>query len=260
LFDQRGAGRSTPAGETRSNTTADLVSDIERIRQHLCIQQWILFGGSWGSALALAYAQEYPERVLTLVLRGLFLGSAQEIHWFNEIGGGASFIFPERWRAYESYIPTAERGSLVEAYWRRLNHEDAAVRDAAGLAWRGWADGCITLRHDPHAKITLAPEVARAQALIELHYLRHMCFLQPRQLISGLDRLRHIPAWLIQGRYDMVCPMKFAHEFAKAWPELQMQTVTCGHSAFDPAISDALVKVMDTLVDHLLSNDPSQTG
>jgi len=250
LFDQRGAGRSTPPAELRDNTTWHLVDDIERIRAHLGIEQWVAFGGSWGSTLALAYAQAHPQRVLGLVLRGIFLGRPEELRWFNEIDGGARFIFPERWERYLAYIPEDERDNLVEAYWRRLDHADPQVRLEAAQAWSDYEGGSTTLIHDPidpgHFE---DPHVALSVARAEAHYFRHQVFLQPDQLLNGIDRIRHIPSTIVHGRYDIVCPVKSAHDLARAWPEASLRIVLAGHSAADPAIVDQLVQATDALAD-----------
>jgi proline iminopeptidase len=250
LFDQRGAGQSTPRGELRSNTTAHLVSDIEAIRRHLEIDRWVVFGGSWGSLLALAYAQEFPERVIALILRGMFMGTDEEIRWLNERDGGARHIFPERWSVYETHVPEAERENLIEAYWRRLNDPDPAVQIAAGLAWHDWASGTSTLAHDPVGSSDgdIEEEVL-AGAKIEVHYFRNGCFLGNKPLINGIERVLAIPATLIHGRYDMICPMKTAHDLVAAWPALNLRVVLAGHSAFDAAIVDALVDATTNCAD-----------
>lgn len=240
LFDQRGAGKSTPSGEVRHNTTAHLVEDIETLRCRLGIERWVVFGGSWGSLLALAYAQRHPERVVELILRGLFLGTAGEIDWLNERSGGARWIFPERWSGYERHIAPDERGNLVEAYWRRLDHPDRGVREAAAAAWLDWTGGSSTLHHDPHPSKVAASDADVANARIEAHYFRHGCFLDA-PLLDGIDRIRHIPATLVQGRYDIACPMQAAHALKTAWPELDLRVVLAGHSVFDEAILDALL-------------------
>ena len=250
LFDQRGAGHSTPAGETEDNTTQHLVADIERIRQHLGIERWLVFGGSWGSTLALAYAQAHPQRTRALVLRGLFLGSQWENDWLNERSGGARHIFPEFWAPYEELVPPAERMNLVEAYWRRLCSADEKVRTAAGRAYSAWGEHCGALVHDPNAASEINDHAAVIESKIQVHYLRHRCFLADNQLLDGVARIRHIPATLIQGRYDIVCPMQAAYELAQAWPELKFRRVLAGHSAFDEAIVDALVEACDVYAEH----------
>ena len=250
LFDQRGAGKSTPHAELRNNTTWHLVVDIETIREHLGIERWVVFGGSWGSTLALAYAQQHPERTIGLVLRGIFLARPPELRWFNELDGGASWIFPERWATYESHIPMEERDNMIEAYWRRLDSDDEAVRLAAAQAWGYWEGGSTTLLHDPDEPGNFEdPQVALSVARAEAHYFRHGMFLEPDQLLRDVERIRHIPATIVHGRYDIICPVKSAHDLASAWPEADFHIVLAGHSAADPAIVDVLVSATDALAD-----------
>jgi proline iminopeptidase len=250
LFDQRGAGQSTPHAELRDNTTWHLVSDIEAIREHFGIERWVAFGGSWGSTLALAYAQKHPERMLGLVLRGIFLGRPEELRWFNEVDGGARYIFPERWARYLAHIPEGERDNIVEAYWRRLDSSDESVRVAAAMAWSDFEGGSTTLVHDPDEPGNFEdPLVAVSVARAEAHYFRHRIFLEPDQLLRDVQRIRHIPATIVHGRYDIICPVKTAHDLATAWPEAAFHIVLAGHSAADPAIVDVLVNATDALAD-----------
>jgi proline iminopeptidase len=246
LFDQRGAGRSTPFASLDANTTQDLVADIEKIRTHLGIGHWMVFGGSWGSTLALAYAEAYPERVTALVLRGIFLGRAEELRWFNEMDGGARRIFPERWARYRDFIPEAERGDMIDAYWRRLDGEDEALRLAAARAWSAWEGGSTTLVHDPDAPGDFEePHKAVSLARLEAHYFRHGMFLQSDQLLRDIDRIRHIPGVIVHGRYDIICPATTAFDLHLAWPEAAFHIVLAGHSASDPAIVDKLIEATD---------------
>jgi proline iminopeptidase len=250
LFDQRGAGKSTPHASLEDNTTWHLVADIETIRAHFGIERWVVFGGSWGSTLALAYAQTHPERVLGLVLRGIFLGRPGELRWFNELDGGAAWIFPERWNVYLEHIPEDERGEMVEAYWRRLDSDDEAERLAAAKAWSYWEGGSTTLLHDPNEVGHFEdPHTALSVARAEAHYFRHKVFLEPDQLLRDIDRIRSIPATIAQGRYDIICPVKSALDLAKVWPEADFHIVLAGHSAADPAIVDILVGATDALAD-----------
>lgn len=251
LFDQRGAGQSTPFAELTDNTTWHLVADIEAIREQLGIERWVVFGGSWGSTLALAYAQTHPQRALGIVLRGIFLGRPQELRWFNEVDGGAWQIFPERWARFLAFIPPEERDSMLEAYWRRLTGDDEAVRLAAAQAWSAWEGGSTTLAHDPDGGSGDFddPHKAVSLAVMEAHYFRHGMFLQPNQLLRDIDRIRHIPATIVQGRYDIICPMTSAWELSQAWPEARLHVVLAGHSAADPAILDQLVQATDRLAD-----------
>ncbi len=250
LFDQRGAGQSTPFADLRDNTTWHLVQDIEAIREHLGIERWVVFGGSWGSTLALAYAQKHPERALGIVLRGIFLGRPEELSWFNELDGGARQIFPERWARFRDFIPLAERGNMLDAYWRRFTGEDEAMRLAAAQAWGAWEGGGTTLVHDPDAVSEFdEPNKAISLAVLEAHYFRHRLFLEEDQLLRDIDRIRHVPATIVQGRYDIICPMTSAWDLAQAWPEASLRVVLAGHSAADPAIVDELVQATDRLAD-----------
>ncbi|MBU6476818.1 MAG: prolyl aminopeptidase [Xanthomonadaceae bacterium] len=250
LFDQRGAGRSTPFADLTDNTTQDLVADIEKIREHLGIERWLVFGGSWGSTLALAYAEIHPERVTGLVLRGIFLAREEELRWFNEMDGGARCIFPERWARFRDFIPEAERGNMIEAYWRRLDSNDEAMQLAAARAWSAWEGGSTTLVHDPDTPGDFdEPHKAVSLARLEAHYFRHGMFLEPGQLLRVIDRIRHIPAVIVHGRYDIICPVKTAFELHQAWPEAEFHIVLAGHSASDPAIVDKLVEATDRFAD-----------
>jgi proline iminopeptidase len=250
LFDQRGCGQSTPFAELTDNTTAHLVADIEAIREHLGIERWVVFGGSWGSTLALAYTQAHPERALGIVLRGIFLGRPPELRWFNEVGGGAAQIFPERWARFRDFIPEDERDSLLDAYWQRLNSSDEATRLAAAQAWSAWEGGSTSLIHDPDAAgIFEDPHAAVSVALVEAHYFRHALFLEPDQLLRHVERIRHIPATIVQGRYDIICPPTSAWDLSQAWPEADLHIVLAGHRAADPAIVDELVQATDKLAD-----------
>ena len=249
LFDQRGAGRSTPFADLTGNTTWHLVSDIERIREQMEIERWVVFGGSWGSTLALAYAQTHPERVLGLVLRGIFLARPEEIRWYYE-EGGASWILPEKWQRYAAPIPAQERTHMLEAYWRRLTSEDAGVQLEAAKAWGAWEGGGITLEESPETEASFAaPEVALSLARIEAHYFRQHAFLEPGQLLRDVAKLRHIPTTIVHGRYDIICPVKNAYDLAAAWPEADFHVVLAGHAASEPAIADVLIRATDRLAD-----------
>jgi proline iminopeptidase len=252
LFDQRGCGKSTPHAELRENTTWDLVADMERIRERLGIERWLVFGGSWGSTLSLAYAEAHPERVTALVLRGIFLLRPHEIRWFYQ--EGASFIFPDAWEEYLSPIPPAERGDLVAAYRRRLTGDDPAERARAADAWARWEARTSFLVPDP-AMIAEATEPAGADALarIENHYfVNHGFFDHPDQLLDGVDRIRHIPAVIVQGRYDIVCPMTSAWDLHRRWPEAELiVSPRSGHASYEAENVDALVAATDAFRDRL---------
>jgi proline iminopeptidase len=245
-FDQRGCGKSTPNASLEANTTWDLVSDIEKIREHLGIERWQVFGGSWGSTLALSYSETHPDRVTELVLRGIFLLRKQEIDWFYQ--RGASVLYPDAWESYISHIPEAERGDLLSAYYRRLTSGDPAVRLAAAKIWSVWEGATSKLLQD--AAFTAhyeEDEFARAFARIEAHYFVNKGFMKTdAQLLENVARIRHIPGVIVQGRYDVVCPMENAWALHRAWPEADfIITPDSGHSGFDPPNSRALVAATD---------------
>jgi proline iminopeptidase len=242
LFDQRGAGRSTPHASLEENTTWHLVADIERLRAHLGVERWVVFGGSWGSTLALAYAETHPERVRALVLRGIFLCRPKEIHWFYQ--EGASAIFPDRFEEYLAPIPAAERGDLVRAYYRRLTSEDEGVRLAAARAWSVWEGSTVRLVPDPKVIADFEdPHKALALARIECHYFVHNSFFTTGDwLIEHVGAIRRIPGVIVQGRYDVVCPAMSAWDLSRAWPEADLRIVPdAGHHAMEPGIVDGLV-------------------
>ena len=240
LYDQRGAGRSTPAAELAGNSTQDLVADLERLRAELGIERWVVFGGSWGSTLALAYAEAQPERVLGLVLRGIFLSTAAEIDWFMQ---GMRNVFPEAWRAFTEALPPAERADLLPNYYRRLTDRDPAVHLPAARAWDRYEGACTTLlpAADPLNRFD-SDTAALAIARIEAHYFVHRGFLAPNQLLEGVAKIRHLPCTIVQGRYDIVCPPVTADALARAWPEAEYVIVPdAGHSVREPGITRELV-------------------
>jgi proline iminopeptidase len=246
LFDQRGAGKSTPHASLEDNTTWHLVQDMEQLREHLGIDKWQVFGGSWGSTLALAYAQKHPERVTELVLRGIFLLRKQEIDWFYQRGADA--LFPDAWEPYVAAIPPEERHDFVRAYYKRLTSEDAEVRKAAAKAWSIW-EGCTSylfVNPDTIARYG-ADEFADAFARIECHYFIHRGFMRTdAQLLEDVPRIRHIPAVIVQGRYDVVCPMESAWALHRAWPEADFRIIPdAGHSAYEPGNTSALIEATD---------------
>ncbi len=250
LFDQRGAGRSTPHAELRENTTWDLVADMERLREMLGISRWVVFGGSWGSTLALAYAETHPERTLGLILRGIFLLRDKEIRWFYQ--GGCDALFPDAWEDYLAPIPPEERGDMVRAYHARLTSPDAEVRLAAARAWSIWEarTSKLLVSEDMISKYG-ADEFALAFARIECHYFLHRGFFRrDDQLLADVGRIRHVPAVIVQGRYDVVCPMMSAWDLHRAWPEADVRIVPdAGHSAFEDGIARELVKAADAFAD-----------
>ncbi|MGF1515988.1 MAG: prolyl aminopeptidase [Elainellaceae cyanobacterium] len=248
LFDQRGCGRSTPHADLKENTTWHLVADIEALRSHLGISRWAVFGGSWGSTLALAYSQTHPEACSALVLRGIFMLRAKEIRWFYQ--EGANNIFPDAWEEYLEPIPLEERGDLVAAYYKRLTDDDQAVRRRAAQAWSVWEASTSRLVPSANTKARFAQSrFAEAFARIECHYFVNRGFLeQEDQLLKNVDRIRHIPAVIVQGRYDVVCPMVTAWDLHQAWPEAEFVVVSeAGHSASEVGIVDALVRATDGL-------------
>ena len=245
-FDQRGCGRSTPHAELTDNTTWHLVADIERLREHLHIERWQVFGGSWGSTLALAYAQAHPQRVTELVLRGIFLLRRWELEWFYQKGCDA--IYPDAWEPYIEHIPAGERGDLIGAYYRRLTSSDAAVRLAAAKAWSTWEGGTSYLLQNPdYIASTGADEFALQFARIECHYFVHGGFFEcDDQLLRDAHKLKHIPAVIVQGRYDVVCPPRSAWDLHCAWPEAELRIVAdAGHSALEPGNTHELVEATD---------------
>jgi proline iminopeptidase len=243
LFDQRGCGRSTPHAELRENTTWDLVADIERIREMLGIERWLVFGGSWGSTLALAYAERHPERVTHLVLRGIFLLRRREIEWFYQ--EGASWMFPDAWEHFLAPIPAAERHDLVAAYHRRLTDPDARVRSEAARAWSVWEGSTSKLLPSGDMVMRFGESrFAEAFARIECHYFVNRGFFDTDNwLIENVGRIRHIPAVIVQGRYDVVCPMRSAWDLHRAWPEADLRVVAdAGHAASENGILAQLVE------------------
>ncbi|HEX7176005.1 MAG TPA: prolyl aminopeptidase [Pyrinomonadaceae bacterium] len=246
LFDQRGSGRSTPHANLEENTTWHLVADIERLREHLGIENWVVFGGSWGSTLALAYAQTHPARARALVLRGIFLCRRKEIRWFYQ--EGASAIFPDVWEEYVRVIPEPERDDFLSAYHRRLTSDDEAVRLEAARAWSVWEGSTSKLFPDSSLIEHFGePHMALALARIECHYFVNDAFFETEnQLVENVGKIRHIPAVIVQGRYDVVCPMMSAWELHRAWPEADLRVIAdAGHSATEPGIVSALVEATD---------------
>jgi len=246
LFDQRGCGRSRPHAGLNANTSWHLVDDIERLREHLGIDRWLVFGGSWGSTLALLYAQAHPDRVAGLVLRGIFLMRQQELDWFYRHGTNA--IFPEAWDEFISYLPEEERDDPVAAYHRRLTGQDAALRLEAARLWSRWESRCVTLLPDErqvsHAN---AEDFALAFARIESHYFLHKGFLdRDNRILEDCPRIAHLPTVIVQGRYDAICPPVSAFELARALPKAELRMVPdAGHSAFEPSIVHELVSATD---------------
>lgn len=246
IFDQRGCGKSTPHAEIQENTTWDLVEDIEKLRIHLGIEEWVVFGGSWGSTLALAYSETHPERCRGLILRGIFMLRKKEINWFYQ--EGASYIFPDAWEEYVKPIPEAERHDFLSAYYQRLTSSDAQTRLEAARAWSVWEASTSKLLQDPNLMVRFGGDrFADAFARIECHYFMYNGFFKPDdQLLRNVDRIRHIPGIIVQGRYDVVCPMISAWELHRAWPEAEFMVIPdAGHSMSEPGIRTALMDATD---------------
>ena len=241
VFDQRGAGRSTPLGELDANTTIHLIADTEKLRAYLGIDKWLVFGGSWGSTLGLAYGIAHPERCSGFVLRGIFLCRTQEIDWFLY---GMRSVFPEAWARFASHLPGPERSDLLEHYYRRLTDPNPDVHLPAARAWSSYEGACSTLLPSPETIAAFADDrVALGLARIEAHYFRHAIFLPENHLLDSVEAVRKIPCTIIQGRYDMVCPIVTADELHQAWPEAEYIVIPdAGHSAMEPGIRASLIR------------------
>lgn len=246
LFDQRGCGHSAPHSELEDNTTQALIEDMEKIRKHLKIEQWLLFGGSWGSTLSLLYAQAHPDNVLGLILRGIFLCRDQDIQWFYQ--KGASAVFPDYWKEYEQVIPQSERHDMLKAYYKRLTSSNELERMSAAKAWSIWEGRCSTLAPNNDIVDHFAdPRFALAMARIEAHYFINNAFIEANQIINNCERIKHLKTIIVHGRYDMVCPVEQALALYDALPNAELHIVRdAGHSAFESGISDNLIKATDT--------------
>jgi proline iminopeptidase len=242
LFDQRGAGRSKPHSEINQNTTPDLVADIEKIRVSLGVDKWVMFGGGWGAMLSLLYAEAYPEHMLGLVLRGIFLGRKADVDWIYQ--DGASRFYPDHWEDYTNPIPESERENLLVAYNRRINGADELARMAAVKAWSRWEADCSSLQPNPRLiKHFTEPHRAMARSRIGVHYFTNDCFLADNQIINNIAKIQELPGIIVHGRYDILCPVQNAHDLHRAWPESQVFLVReAGHSATEHAMIDALVR------------------
>ncbi|HXY05788.1 MAG TPA: prolyl aminopeptidase [Burkholderiaceae bacterium] len=242
LYDQRGAGASTPFAEAAHNTTQHLVADLERLREHLGVSRWLLFGGSWGSTLALAYGQTHPERCLGFVLRGVFLGRASEVHWFFH---GARQIHPEASRRFVEMLPEAERGDVLRGYRRRLFSSDPQIHMPFARAWSEYEGTCSTLVPNPELVREFSDD-ALALARLEAHFFAHQCFLAPNQLLNNMYRIQHLPASIVHSRYDVVCPIVSADELARAWPGARYTVVPdAGHSVWEPSVRATVVREVE---------------
>jgi proline iminopeptidase len=246
IFDQRGAGRSTPSGSVENNTTPHLIGDIETLRHLLGINAWVIFGGSWGSTLALAYGEAHPERCRGFVLRGIFLCRRTEVEWFLH---GIATLFPEAWRKFAEFLPAAERGDLLENYYRRLTDPDPGIHLPAARAWSRYEGSCSTLLPSPETVAVFGEDrLALGLARLEAHYMKHGIFMPENALLDGIDRVRGIPAFIIQGRYDAICPIVTADTLARAWPEAKYIIVPdAGHSAMEPGLRTQLLGAVERM-------------
>jgi len=253
IFDQRGAGRSKPAADLTENTTGHLIGDIETLRQHLEIERWLVFGGSWGSTLALAYGIKHPQQCAGFILRGVFLGDTKELDWFLH---GIRNVYPEPWQEFTGFLPEGERRGIIEAYWRRLIDPDPSVHLAAAEAWNRYEGSCSVLMvdfKDANPPSGGASAQALALARIEAHYFKNGMFLDDGYLLDNIATVREIPAVIVQGRYDMICPIVTADKLAAAWPGADYVIVpTAGHSAMEPDIRTALVTATEDFKLHLI--------
>ena len=263
LFDQRGCGRSRPHASLVDNTTWHLVDDIERLREHLHIERWLVFGGSWGSTLALAYAEKHPERVTELILRGIFMLRRWELDWFYQRSDGTGALYPDLWEPYVALIPQGERADMMRAYYARLTSDDAGVRKQAAKAWSVWEGATSNLRPaaDYIAKFD-EDRFAEAFARIECHYFVNGGFFRAdSQLLDDVHRIRHIPGIIVQGRYDIVCPMKSAWDLHRAWPEADLRIVPdAGHSAFERGNLHELIVATDRFADFRARGDANSSA
>lgn len=248
LFDQRGSGQSTPHAELTNNTTQLLVSDMEQIRRYLNIEKWVIFGGSWGSTLALVYAETYPDRVINLILRGIFLCREEDLAWFYQ-PGGASRVFPDQWEAFIKHLPEDEQTEITQNYYKRLTGEDEVARMSAAKAWSLWEAACATLQPSPQVVTHLTTgHTAMSLARIEAHYFMNKAFLEPNQILKHADKLSQIPGVIVHGRYDMVCPLDNAYALHKAWPKSELQIIRdAGHASCEAGIVSALVAATNTV-------------
>lgn len=255
IYDQRGAGRSTPHADTENNTTDLLIADMEAIRQHFNINKWVLFGGSFGATLALLYAEKYPEHVCGMVVRSVFLGRQQDLDWLYRQGAGR--FFPEEWRKFKAAVVDSQGTDLIENYYRILHGENELAKVAAAKAWARWEATNTSFRPNQSSQqFYTATHTALALARISSHYFLNHCFLDANQILNHIDAIAEIPGYIVHGRYDMICPPDQAFELASHWPEAELDLVReGGHSAFDPAMVDALVRSTQQLANRLGSPD-----
>tara|TARA_B100000686_G_scaffold345035_1_gene428810 strand:- start:11101 stop:12069 length:969 start_codon:yes stop_codon:yes gene_type:complete len=246
IFDQRGCGRSIPSGSIENNTTQHLIEDIEKLRTFLKIKKWIIFGGSWGSSLALVYSQKHPEKILNIILRGIFLCRKHEIDWFLY---GMKNIFPDYWKRFANFLPKNERTDLLKSYYKRLTSKDLSTCVEAGLSWAKYEANCST--YLPNGSVTeefLDTEMAINLARIEAHYFINNLFLNENQLLNNIKKIDNIKGYIIQGRYDVICPPQSAYELSKAWTKSEIKIVEkAGHSSLEPKIKNAILQTMENI-------------
>ncbi|BCE00584.1 prolyl aminopeptidase [Marinicellulosiphila megalodicopiae] len=255
MFDQRGCGQSRPHALLEHNSMNNLIQDMEDIRTHLNIDKWMLFGGSWGTTLSLVYSQKYPNNVLGLILRGVFLAREQEYKWLYD--EGASRIFPDQWQLFTDHVNGRTGAGLLEAYYEQLTSKNEIQRMAAARAWVNWEGSCSTLKPSKET-ITglLDPRIALPMALISVHFFLNYCFIEENQIINNMSKIAHIPAVIVHGRYDMVCPLDNATELYKHWDNCELDIIReAGHSAFEPSIRDALLKACVNMAKQLGKQD-----
>lgn len=246
LMDQRGCGKSKPHSSLENNTTWHLVSDIELLKEKLGIDKWVVFGGSWGSTLALAYAETHPESVLALVLRGVFMGRPKELKWMYQFG--AHHVFPDQFEKYIEPVPESERGDMIKAYYKLLTSKDTSVRKRAASCWAAWEGAVLKLLFDPNLFEQFVEDThADAIARIECHYFVNKCFFKTDNwLLENVDKIKEIPGFIVQGRYDMICPMETAWELHNAYQKAEFEIIPdAGHAVSEPGITDALIRATD---------------
>ena len=250
IFDQRGSGRSIPFADITANTTQHLVSDMESLRQYLKIDKWLVFGGSWGSSLALCYGIEYPDRVLGFILRGLFLCSRHELDWFLD---GIKTVFPKEWEDFRNFLPNNEREEILNSYFERLINTDTDIHGPAACAWTNFEAACSTLLPNVYGKLERnSGQRSLALARIEAHYFKNRFFLSDNYFYKNLDKIIRIPATVVQGRYDMVCPMVTAYDLVKRWPKAKLIVIPdAGHSAMDPSLKSGLIATTEYFKENL---------
>ncbi len=251
LFDQRGCGKSTPHASLQNNTSHDLVADIERIRKHLNIERWAVFGGSWGSTLGLLYAQTHPGSVTGLILRGIFLARHEDVQWFYQ--QGTSRLFPDYWEKFIAPVPQDQRDDMISAYYRQLTGNDEVQKLRAARAWSVWEGMTATLQSNKSVIDSFADShAALSIARIECHYFVNQCWLEPDQLLRDVEAIRHLPAYIVHGRYDVICPVEQAWQLSRAWPEAELTIVEdAGHSIVEPGITAALLQATRSLAKKL---------